>query len=1396
MSLPIWDDPRPGVLPIWGSDEEEHERYGLSLEEFMRRGGQERFRSGWQEPGRPKIRNPDGSVSSEETITVQVRELNGGRPTNIPTIWSGRRVSGDEAVRLALSSGRAFPSWDTNEEAAGAAAERSRNLGRVGGSRTVLGRWANYNLRATLDSVVSTLVPDPSSASPIGPGALSPFARPEQAVRALSRLPGAAGRFFGALAAQPERLRREVREGHERAMREFLETADVALGAGSGAVKSAGILTMALAAEIMDPSDLIPGGGLASAVAPLSAKLGRATARAARVMPPSGVVSLDKVGVLAKEAAEESVRAAKAELVGRSVEIDMAQLAEEIPAIRRRAEQLVRAERQLPPGTRLDALAVGGAGELGAEALRLARHELAQRELFPQLSEHLLPGGERTDLLLREGPRGLAEASLGIGPEDVATGPTRSPGRLRFDSPVGREMRTLAVRGEDGEEVGHIRVRPEDGGYRVDWIEVDPAYRGQGVSGALYREADRLYGRRFGATSGQTAAGRGAAAAHARQSRPGAAGGVGAPGGGGGSAPPSVAPQIEPRLQGGATPPGRLPPAGRPGALRPSVMPQVSSVEVAQGVTWEPGRPIRAMYDPGSARVTLTQDLSAGEQLFQLSPGVRGAVTAEEVGETARMLAEDFNRYASSGRGRVSLAFMRDEEALRGLALANGMGVEQFLARRRGETYNVEMTAALSGAVHGALSRVEELAVAVGRVGGEGDTEANRVALAAARQRHAALLAVSRGNAAELARALRAHRELSASATMPLPQARAIFSRYRRELSDEQVSILTLARTPDELSSLMWQLDRPRLSDYAHEWWMSMILSKPTSHMRNVLGNAAMVSLVEPVAAAVRAPLSRLASRRLGGEVEHLRALVPATVAMVRGYRRGAAKALEAFSRGMVDGDMAKLLPERRGAWRRLAERYPVTVAGEPRDWSILVDAPLRSLLAEDAFFKAAAYDYEATRLVVNEAINRGLHGADRRAWIADNLGREDVVERALAHARRATFTDEMGEAAQLVGRGIRKIPGGRYVMPFVHIGNRLWVRGMELTPFGFVRAGKEARAARRSISAGKVPDSPGLAADLTARASVGSVILAAAVAMGLEGRIVGEAPRDPEERERSYDEGKQPWSFRIGDSYYPFSRMDPIAMPLAFGAILADAVRDRWAPDEEDPTFVQISLDVVRKLAGHMLDKSYMVGLSDFLTTIESQGPIDDDRKVQRFLARQIGGFSYMSGLQSSVATAIDPALRRPETFREYLYENVPTLRDEVPLRVNRWGEEVVPSGGAARGFLPTGTPVVPSGAEFDVVDSELARLGVPVGQAPRTVSLRRGAGSARLSSSRWEAYQRARGTELRRAMEELVGSEGYWRASDKVRRRRVEQAKRVALRRVRLALGIGGEEDEVGPR
>jgi len=79
--------------------------------------------------GYPAVKNANGSYSTELTITVTDPKLNGGKPTNIPSLWKGKEVNEETAVANALASGAKYDSFSTIPEAVSAAKEKSKGGG-------------------------------------------------------------------------------------------------------------------------------------------------------------------------------------------------------------------------------------------------------------------------------------------------------------------------------------------------------------------------------------------------------------------------------------------------------------------------------------------------------------------------------------------------------------------------------------------------------------------------------------------------------------------------------------------------------------------------------------------------------------------------------------------------------------------------------------------------------------------------------------------------------------------------------------------------------------------------------------------------------------------------------------------------------------------------------------------------------------------------------------------------------------------------------------------------------------------------------------------------------------------------------------------------------------------
>jgi len=116
-AAPVAEDMLPGIGPLTG-------------QAFLNPSIAPKVAQGSPRPLAPGeyVKNPDGSWSSEITVTVQDPVLNGGKPSVVPSLWiiNGvpTRVSEDQAAAYAAKSGLMFPAYGTAEEAESASQKR------------------------------------------------------------------------------------------------------------------------------------------------------------------------------------------------------------------------------------------------------------------------------------------------------------------------------------------------------------------------------------------------------------------------------------------------------------------------------------------------------------------------------------------------------------------------------------------------------------------------------------------------------------------------------------------------------------------------------------------------------------------------------------------------------------------------------------------------------------------------------------------------------------------------------------------------------------------------------------------------------------------------------------------------------------------------------------------------------------------------------------------------------------------------------------------------------------------------------------------------------------------------------------------------------------------------
>ena len=154
------------------------------------------------------------------------------------------------------------------------------------------------------------------------------------------------------------------------------------------------------------------------------------------------------------------------------------------------------------------------------------------------------------------------------------------------------------------------------------------------------------------------------------------------------------------------------------------------------------------------------------------------------------------------------------------------------------------------------------------------------------------------------------------------------------------------------------------------------------------------------------------------------------------------------------------------------------------------------------------------------------------------------AFDAALGEARYNTFTQPLGPTGQAITNFFNKIPGGRIIVPFMRTPMNIFKYAVERTP----GAPLVLSETRENLKAGGIRRDQALA-----RIAFGSSIMGMIWAMAAQGIITGGGGGPDEQRKRRLT-GWQPYSIKIGDTYYSYNRLDPLSTIMGFTADLVTA--------------------------------------------------------------------------------------------------------------------------------------------------------------------------------------------------------------------------------------------------
>jgi hypothetical protein len=710
----------------------------------------------------------------------------------------------------------------------------------------------------------------------------------------------------------------------------------------------------------------------------------------------------------------------------------------------------------------------------------------------------------------------------------------------------------------------------------------------------------------------------------------------------------------------------------------------------------------------------------------------------EDVNAVIREAAAASDDHLAARRGVIS-----DQQVL-DLADALGMQASDLNARKIGQAFNAEQVVAARKLLIQSAQAVRD-AMAKAATGSDADV----MAYAEAADRHRMIQEQVSGITAEAGRALRAFRAIGEEGQqtkalgdfLQASTGKTLFQ-MRREAQAGM-----LLDTPEQVSKFMQDTAKPTFGDMALEYWINGLISGPATHTTYAIGNALLALWKAVPETAVAAAIGKLrggAERVYAGEVN------AQLYGLVKGQRDGVRAAWKAAKSGLTS--------ELPGEGE--AEAQTSMLAAQPRPGGAIpgklgevIRLPSRGVATIHSYFRAIGYEQSIAQQAYRQAAAEGLDGdafAARVQQLTTNPPPE-MMEAARQGATDQTLMNQGGELTQKVGdlfdhrfASLGGFPALKLIDPFVKIGANVMSQAlMERSPLGVLNA---------DIRANLMGRNGPIARDTQiARIAVGSALGATAIGLAMQGLITGAGPSDPKEAAVWRLAGNQPYSVKIGSTWYAYHRLGPLAMIVGVAADMHD-VGAAMTTHEAG----QVANLVVSSLAKSLLDESFMRGPSELIQAVE-----DPDRYGARYVRSQLATLIPFSTGMAQVARAADPYAREARTTLDTIRARLPFVSQGLLPRRDLFGNAIPNADDLGAAGL---TSIQETRAKNDPVSAAMLRLGYYPAQPERKLV------GVTLNDQQYDDYSRTAGRMAKMRLDALVNTPGFSALPDGVQTKTVQ--------------------------
>ncbi len=533
-------------------------------------------------------------------------------------------------------------------------------------------------------------------------------------------------------------------------------------------------------------------------------------------------------------------------------------------------------------------------------------------------------------------------------------------------------------------------------------------------------------------------------------------------------------------------------------------------------------------------------------------------------------------------------------------------------------------------------------------------------------------------------------------------------------LSDELATNYLMAETDAERAAA-WDAITTSIADQipstfmekANFWRYTSMLTNPTTHIRNIMGNAIQMG-------------ARKIKNGIGTAIE--RAVIKDPSQRTKAVNVD--KDLKAFAKVQYETDQSAAMGSGKysdattaGIEREIQSKRKMFNGEDVLSRAVqgIGDLNSRALDYEDVIFNRAAYvDSFAQALQAKGVTAAEAHAGTRAADV------EAARAYAIEEAQKATYrnTTALSEALSQFGRYEGDNPvkrAGSFVadalFPFRKTPANILTTGIDYSPIGL---GKGIKEALFDVKSGKCTAAD--AVDSIASGLTGTGILALGAYLAAEGLLHVRAGDDDKEEAFEKSMGKQDYAIQIGDKSYTLDWAVPAAMPLFAGAAIMESVRKGGG------TFDAL-VDSLLGMQDVVLETSMLSSLNDLISYWSYA-----DNKVGYLLDRAASSYAgqYIPTIGSKVASVFDDTVRKSYVekgsgqvasdvnyFLQGAAKKVPGARNQLQPSIDLWGNEVSNGSAPERVFQSFISPGYFKTQDNSPATQEIRRLAKATGKS-----------------------------------------------------------------------------------